>query len=151
MQIFQFRSIYFMLLVVILGISCTLDDDSLSNTTPSEVEMTVQSGTWKVTLFEEEGKNETYYFNGFSFTFEDNGTLIASNGSTTYEGSWSIGSGSNDDSPSDLDFNIFFPLSNEFEELNDDWDIVSRSNTRIELIDISGGNGGTDYLTFEKN
>jgi hypothetical protein len=40
---------------------------------------------------------------------------------------------------------------NDFEDLNDDWDIISRSSTKIELIDISGGNGGTDYLTFEKN
>ena len=28
---------------------------------------------------------------------------------------------------------------------------ISQKYTKIELIDISGGNGGTDYLTFEKN
>ena len=39
---------------------------------------------------------------------------------------------------------------NDFEDLNDDWDIISQSSSKIELIDISGGNGGTDYLTFEK-
>ena len=38
-----------------------------------------------------------------------------------------------------------------FEDLNDDWDFISQSSTKIELIDVSGGNGGTDYLTFEKN
>ncbi|MCB0382605.1 MAG: hypothetical protein KDD05_04705, partial [Psychroserpens sp.] len=62
---------------------------------------------------------------------------------------------SNDDSSSDddIDFNIFFPVpdSNNFEDLNDDWDIVSTSSNTIELIDISGGNGGTDFLTFERN
>jgi hypothetical protein len=26
-----------------------------------------------------------------------------------------------------------------------------RTSTKIELIVVSGGNGGTDYLTFEKN
>ena len=41
-------------------------------------------------------------------------------------------------------------LTNNFEELNDDWDVVSQSATKIELIDVSGGNGGTDYLTFER-
>lgn len=54
-----------------------------------------------------------------------------------------------DDSQDDLDFN--FNLSNEFEDLSDDWDIISQSSTKIELIDVSGGNGGTDYLSFQKN
>jgi hypothetical protein len=42
-------------------------------------------------------------------------------------------------------------LTNDFEDLNDDWDIISHSPTKIELKDVSGGNGGTDYLTFENN
>jgi len=42
-------------------------------------------------------------------------------------------------------------LTNDFEDLNDDWDFISQSATKVELIDVSGGNGGTDYLTFEKN
>jgi hypothetical protein len=42
------------------------------------------------------------------------------------------------------------PESSDFEDLVDDWDFISVSNTKIELIDISGGNGGTDYLTFER-
>jgi len=62
-------------------------------------------------------------------------------------------SDSNDDSPddNDLDFNINFNLTNNFEDLNDDWDIISQSDTKIELTDVSGGNGGTDFLTFERN
>lgn len=37
------------------------------------------------------------------------------------------------------------------DELTDDWDIISYTDTKIQLVDVSGGNGGTDYLTFEKN
>jgi hypothetical protein len=37
-----------------------------------------------------------------------------------------------------------------FDEFNDDWDVVTYNNTRVELFDVSGGNGGTDYLTFQK-
>ncbi|MFN7419673.1 MAG: hypothetical protein ACK5RV_02185, partial [Flavobacterium sp.] len=70
----------------------------------------------------------------------------------TYTGVWSVtDSNSNDDSMDDLDFNIAFTTPANFLELTDDWDIQSRTDTKIELIDISGGNGGTDYLTFEKN
>ena len=39
----------------------------------------------------------------------------------------------------------------EYMDLSDDWDIVERTDTKIRLQDVSGGNGGTDYLTFEKN
>jgi hypothetical protein len=78
--------------------------------------------------------------------------LTSDNGTNTYEGTWSISdSNSSDDSPDDLDFNILFNLTNDFEDLNDDWDILSVTASKIELVDVSGGNGGTDFLTFEKN
>ena len=37
------------------------------------------------------------------------------------------------------------------EDLTDDWDVVSHTATTISLIDVSGGNGGTDTLVFTKN
>lgn len=78
--------------------------------------------------------------------------LTASNGTTMYSGSWSVtDSNSNDDTLSDLDFTILFTDPANFAALSDDWDIQSRTASKIELIDVSGGNGGTDYLTFEKN
>jgi len=49
-----------------------------------------------------------------------------------------------------LDFNIFFASPPKFEELSDDGDVDYINNVQIELIDISGGNEGTDYLHFEK-
>ena len=51
----------------------------------------------------------------------------------------------------DIDFNIFFASPADFAELSDDWEIISHSATKIELRDVSGGNGGIDLLTFEKN
>ena len=75
-------------------------------------------------------------------------------------GIWSVvdgsGNSSSDDdgnSTDDDDFNILFsvPATSDFDDLNDDWDIISVTANKIELIDISGGNGGTDFLTFEKN
>jgi hypothetical protein len=112
----------------------------------------VQSGTWRITKFIDSDKDETYHFKGYQFTFNSSGVLNASNGTNNFVGTWSItDSKSNDDNPKDKDFNIFFHLTNEFEDLNDDWDIISHSATKMELKDVSGGNGGTDYLTFEKN
>lgn len=130
--------------------SCTNDDSS--NLTPTVVQNNMQSGAWKITSFIDSGKDETNHFSGYNFTFGSNGTITTTNGNSTYTGTWSVtDNNANDDSPdTDIDFNIFFNLTNDFEDLNEDWHIVSQSATRIELIHVSGGNGGTDTLTFER-
>lgn len=144
-----------LVLVIVLTISsCSNDDDdnSNSNTNQTNIENTVQSGTWRITKFMDSGNDETNHFSGYAFTFNANNTLVATNGNNNYNGSWSItDSNSNDDSLDDLHFNISFTTPSDFEELTEDWDFISRTDTKIELIHISGGNGGTDYLTFEKN
>jgi len=137
------------LAVVFSLASCT--NDNPADLSQSVIENNMQSATWRITSFIDSGKDETSHFNGYTFTFETNGTLTSTNGSVTHSGTWSITeSNSSDDSPGDLDFNILFNLSNDFEDLSEDWHFVSQSSNRIELIHVSGGNGGTDSLTFEK-
>ncbi len=133
-------------------VSCKKDDDNSSDSIQKQVQTNVQSGTWRITKFIDSGNNETSNFSGYDFKFNANGVLNATNGSNDYNGIWNItDSNSNDDTQDDLDFNIFFSQGNNFEDLNDDWHFISQSSTKIELIDVSGGGGGTDYLTFEKN
>lgn len=140
-------------LVFVMFTACNnADDEPDIATIQDQIEKNVQSGTWKITYFMDSGVNETSNFSGFTFTFGANGVLTATSSSVSYTGTWSISdSNSNDDSQNDLDFNIYFNLTNDFEDLNDDWDIQSQTSSKIELIDVSGGKGGTDYLTFEKN
>lgn len=146
------------ILICLIGLftitSCTKPDNtpSINNQSQTQVEDNVQTGEWIITKFIDSGEDETNHFAGYNFTFKSNGSIVAINGSNTFNGSWSIDdSNSNDDSLDDLDFIIYFNLTNDFEDLNEDWDLVSQTSTKIELIDVSGGNGGTDYLTFEKN
>lgn len=141
--------------------ACSSDDDGNNQNDNSQeiaqIENAIELGTWLITSYIDSGQNETNDFNGYNFTFATDGTLTATNGTTTYIGNWSVtdSSNSSDDSNSndDIDFNISFPVpdTNDFEDLNDDWDIVSHSETMISLIDVSGGNGETDTLVFEKN
>ena len=142
------KILYFVSIFII--VSCSNDDSN--NNVQSTIQNNVASGTWRITKFIDSGVDETNHFTGYNFTFNTNGVINANNGSNNYNGTWSItDSNSNDDSQNDLDFNINFVLTNDFEDLNDDWDFISQSAIKIELIYISGGNGGTDYLTFEKN
>ena len=139
-------------IVLLIGfISCNEDDDNVPVNDINKIQSNVENGVWKITKFIDSGTDETNHFTGYNFKFNSSGVLNASDGSNNYDGNWSItNSNSNDDSQDDLEFNINFNLTNDFEDLNDDWDFISQTSTKIELIDISGGNGGTDYLTFEK-
>jgi hypothetical protein len=141
------------LFVITTATTCSDDDDSVSSVNnPVDVINIVNNGTWRITYYYDTDHEETNSFNGYNFTFAPNNVLLASNGTNNYTGFWSVtDSNSNDDSISDLDFNIAFSSPAQFEELSDDWEIVEKSLTRIKLKDVSGGNGGIDYLTFTKN
>jgi hypothetical protein len=153
----KLKLISFLSLIFVFNVASMCSDDDNSNTAadPSPVINTVTSGTWRITLYEDSGVNETTNYSNYIFTFNTNGVLTAAN-STSFNGTWSVtSSNSNDDNPdNDLDFNIAFvaPAPNSFtDDLTDDWDVISHTANRIQLVDVSGGNGGTDYLTFEKN
>ncbi|MFD0862041.1 hypothetical protein ACFQ1M_07465 [Sungkyunkwania multivorans] len=157
------KTLLFRMLLVVLSISlmsstCSSDDDDIIDNSQeiAAVKNTAEDGTWRITSFVDSGQDETNDFNDYNFTFASDGTLTATNGSNTVTGTWSVTDDSNSSSSSssdDIDFNIAFPVpaTSVFEDLNDDWDIVSYSAAKISLIDISGGNGGTDTLVFEKN
>ncbi|OIQ28198.1 MAG: hypothetical protein BM564_10605 [Bacteroidetes bacterium MedPE-SWsnd-G2] len=147
--------------MISLFLSCSSDDDGNSvndlNQEIQNISSEVMQSNWVVTYFWDSDHEETNHFNGYTFNFNSNGSLVAQSGNNTYQGTWSVtndsNSNSNDDSSddsNDIDFNIFFGSPSDFQELSDDWDIISHSATKIELRDVSGGNGGTDFLTFEK-
>lgn len=123
---------------------------SCKKVSPKGVEKTVTEGSWKITLFSEDGVNETNDFTGYSFVFSKNGQVTAANGTVTMNGTWSSSdSNSNDDSSNETHFNLYFEALNNFDELADDWHVVSLSSSKIELEDESG-DGSIDLLTFEK-
>ena len=144
-------------LVLILS-SCSSGDDSNSSanlTGVQEVQSTVQSGTWRITNMNDSGEDETADFAGYRFTFSEDGSVSATNGTVSQNGSWSvIDDRDDDDREDDIEFNLFFPVpdTSDFEDLNDDWDIVSITDSKIELIDDDDDDMDelSDVLTFER-
>ncbi len=133
--------------------ACTKDD---VNNIPEaqEIRITVQSGNWRLTKMIDSGIDETTDFTGYIFTFSENGILTAVRENNTQTGRWSvINERDSDDSKDDIEFNISFavPETNDFDELNDDWDIISISETTIELIDRDDDGEPSDFLTFQRN
>ncbi|RRQ49797.1 hypothetical protein DZC72_04190 [Maribacter algicola] len=111
--------------------------DVLSNT------LTEPSSIWLVDTYLDDGADATAPYIAFEFTFNPNGSLTATNGSSTINGTWSSQNGGTELM---LDFNSNDPL----DEFNDSWDVISLTDNRLELSDTSGGGGGTDTLIFIK-
>ena len=131
------------LIICLTTLSCKKEDNS--NSPGTNIANIVTQGTWRVTLYEDSGSDETYYFSNYTFSFL-NGSVSA-----TYNGSVVTGTYSTafDDSKNKLILN--FGTVVPFDELNDDWHIIEETSVKIRLQDVSGGNGGIDLLTFEKN
>lgn len=144
------KAIKFITILVVLAcssIGCSDDDDNSQVSSPNEITATVTSGEWIVTLFKEDNVVQTDNFSGYVFTFAANGDLSATNGFITQSGDWSTYS---DSGYTKLDL-MFDALDGPFEEISEDWRVISRTATKIELKHVSGGDGSVDFLTFEKN
>ena len=149
MKAYYLNSCVSIYLIVLLLSSCTGNDNLITD--QGKIESNMVLGIWKIEKFIDSGKNETSNYTDFIFSFKLDGILISNKDSQTYTGFWNITKDhSNDDSIDDLDFNIQFSSPEQLEELSEDWHIISFSSNKIEFIHISGGNGGTDYLTFKK-
>lgn len=129
-------------LVFISISSCQNNNDSVSPTT-SQV---VTSGTWRVSLFIDSGNDETSDFTGFSFTFNQDGSLSASRNTFSRTGTWSVNSSSN---RFIIDLGPKITTNEPLGELTDDWVILSQSNTELKLSDDNVASN--EFLTFTRN
>lgn len=110
---------------------------------------TLTNDIWYVNLLEDDGTNETCDYVAYEFNFNSDETVVATSANNTINGTWTV-----TNSSSGLDLLLNFEITGEndpFDDLNDDWDVSNFNSESIELIDISGGNGGTDYLNFGRN
>lgn len=109
-----------------------------------DIEAILSNGLWIVASYTEDSDDQTANYSGYELDFNTDGTVLASNGSNTNNGTWSVFSSGNQMM---LDFGTDMP----FQEFNDDdWDVISSSETEVILQDVSGGGGGTDTLTLQK-
>jgi len=138
------------LLIMGLIFSCSKDEtkveEEITAADMSEIKAAVESGDWKITNYTDDDIDETNNYVGYSFTFNSDGTLGATDGNTSVSGAWSMTTSDVDE----LDFNIFFTTPDIFEVLADDWEIKKYSGSKIELIDISDEDSSIESLTFEK-
>jgi hypothetical protein len=118
------------------------DDDDVDD---SNLVAVLVSGTWKVSSFIHENENETSEFTNFEFTFNANGTAIATKGALTVNGTWvSYG----DDGVLEID--LYFGETEPLEDLGEDWDVKIFTTTTIHLVDEVNVANPERTLVFEK-
>jgi len=114
-------------------------------TNPPAISDVIVEGLWIVANYDDSGEDETADYNDIKLNFLTNGTVEATKGDDMIEGSWSITMHEGMEKLV-LDFGEHVPL----DEFNDDWDIVDVKEMRIELKDVSGGDGSIDKLVLER-
>lgn len=125
---------------------CRNDNNPSQSIDPETVRVNLSTGTWRVTLFNDSGQDETAHFSGYTFTFASGNLVTATKSGSTVSGTWNTGL---DNTHTKIVLNFTTPA--DFLDLNNDWHVLEQSAVKVRLEDVSGGNGGTDYLTFEKN
>jgi len=143
-------------IAVIAGMSCDDNDDGpivgqFDNSDVASLESAAQNGDWRVSRFVDDGDDETANFNGFVFTFNSDGSILADNATDSFNGSWRIEFDDDDDlDDDDLEFYITFSTpSNELNELTEDWYVIEYSDNRIRLSDDDDDDD--EILNFERN
>lgn len=132
--------------LIVVAVVCAISCKKDNNNNTSSLTATITSGNWRITQFMEDNVDETAHFAGYAFTFGQSGNVTAVQGGNIVNGQWSAG---NDDSKDKL--NLDFGNDDPWEELNEDWRILERIDSKIRLQHTSGGDGSIDYLTFERN
>lgn len=110
-----------------------------SNTTPSV-------GQWKVSYFFDK-QDETNNYTNYTFEFGANGSMSATNGNQTWNGTWLTGF---DDSANKFMIDFSGTLPSALSDLEEDWKIIQISDNFMHFEHTSGGNGDTDVLKFTK-
>lgn len=127
-----------------VAVSCSKSDDVVTG--PTTTSGIVAQGNWKVSYVTDNGVDHTSDFDAFKVQFASGGTVSASNDLLTINGTWNS---YNDDSQNKLLLNFSTTTLSFFAYLNEDWHILERTSTLFRLEHVSGGGGGTDYLTIQ--
>ena len=136
------------ILTIIVIASCSSNDDpgNVQTNEFENIKITLIQGEWKVSNLIDGQSDHTADFESFVFTFNEDGTVAATNDLFTETGTWTY----DNSSSSDEELVLQFSESAPFDEINDDWEIIVVSNLKIDLRDVSGGNGDTELLSFTK-
>lgn len=136
------------LLAIVVFASCSSNDDAGDVFTNEfeQIKTTLPVGQWKISTFIDGQTDRTSAFESFVFTFNEDGTVQGTTDLFSETGTWTY-----DNTISNTEkLVLVFGDTDPFPEIIDDWDIVSVSNSKVELSDDNNANMEIKLLTFTK-
>jgi hypothetical protein len=124
-MIHKIRSFNLFAALAIVTLFTTLQSSSCSKNDVVSTDPGNITGTWRVSLYWDK-KDETGKFTEYNFTFSSGGTITATNGTNTINGSWS---------ESSTRFIVNFGTTPVFSNLNMDWLKEEKTLSSIKLKD----------------
>jgi len=124
-------------------------DESNDDSDISEIRNFLSGDEWIVTSFENEGIDETSFYEGFSLAFSPENRVVVSEGTDAiFSGLWRILRNDDDD------IKFFLNLDNEsdfdlFDQLTEAWYIESVTADRVEMV-FEDENTNSKRVVFEK-
>lgn len=119
--------------------------DCNNTSNPLSLSDVIINGNWRVSYFLHETENQTLYYNGYTFIFYNNGSVIATKNSVSTSGTWNIYS-SYGVSKMNIDFD-----NSKLDELEKDWKVIEYNTNTFRLSYLENSNNETNYLYFDKN
>lgn len=105
----------------------------------------LSEGTWVVAEYQHAGRDETGNYQEYEWTFNSEGQVTVSDGSGEIAGTWS----SITDSGT-LYLVFDFGETAPFVEFSEDWEILEYNYEKVDLRNVSGGDGSVDRLVLER-
>lgn len=150
------KKLFFIPLLAVMLFSCT-NSDTTSDPAADVAAQTqmVMKNDWVVSYYLDSGKDETSDFNGYRFSFNANGSFLATLSTQSFTGSWALlqGSSSPDDSGNNSDdhlskLTIAISGNKQMDDLNHKWLVDKITETEIWLRDDNPASN--EIIKFKK-
>ncbi|SRX74453.1 hypothetical protein [Aequorivita antarctica] len=112
---------------------------------PQELRDILQSGTWYIEKYLDDGDDETSDYSGYDFTFFANQNILATNGSQNVDGIWIVTLTGQE---LNFEFNMDSPINGAD---NDEYKALQYSPTSVTFITRNSQGEIEDTLIFKKN
>jgi len=132
-------------ILLMIVFSCSNKSNDI---TPATSAQNLKQGTWKVSYFEERGKIETSKFDGYSMTFNNDGSFNLYNSSDSFNGTWTVNNNSDDSSNSSNKLVILISGNDVADQLQNNWIIIEQTENQMTLQDDSSNH--TETLRINK-
>lgn len=149
-----FRTISALLLIGVSTVFFSCKKNKEAEETKEQLMNNLKGGEFEITKYQVGNQDLTAQFAGYTFAFKENDVLEVKNNFLLSNHHWKV-TIDDDKNPGNIydfiEFHLLFSENTVLQTLNDDYDVIYYSGSRLELVDMEDEPNQTVYLTFEKN